>query len=196
MDMKMKRYILAVVAMLLLAGGSTWVVQNLRIKREYDEMRESLGTPYEVRLMDDAMTSFLAEVETNWEEDRSFVGGPIPEGLELVGMEPTVAGLAEAYGHSMPPYSFTDSRPNKQAVVTSVFQGTLLLMSVDRAIYVSAEGDKALVRVTRNKVSIFTDTPDGLQESCYYLRDRDIEQSAGNVPANAGRTAVAFGEEI
>ncbi len=173
----MKRLLPTIFIVLVTAGAIAWLMLNFRAKRKYDEMRSGLTPPYDVLQMDDNMKEFMTEVESYWTKAQDFVGGTTSEGLEAIGLKPTVSNLARAYEYSMPPYSFTNLNRNREAAVMGVFQSIILTMSFDRAVFLSSGHDLLLNRIGTNQVVIWTDTSDGLRERLYYTKNKGIEQS-------------------
>ena len=148
---------------------------NLRAKSKYDKVRKELTRHLcEVAPFDAATTAFLAEVQANWTNSHSIVGGPHSDALKLLGLTPSVTNLVHALTYRLPAYAFTAPNQNKKSIIMAAVQKILLPVTIDGSIHVSDDNHTAIIRCQTNFVYIFTDDTSGLRESIYHMKTKTL----------------------
>lgn len=172
----MKKLILTIVILIVVAGAVAWLAVNLRAKPKYDKMRHELSEiSYSVVEMDADTTALLADVRGNWFESHSETEGPHSKALETVGLRPSVSNLTHVFTYRLPEYSFLSLDQNKKSAAMGMIQATIFPVTIDQSIHVSDDGHLALIRCQKNLVYVFSDEETGLRETMYYVKKKNIE---------------------
>ena len=78
---------------------------------------------YAITPLDESMTAFLSEVQTNWFCKSDLTNGPNSEILKVAGMSVSVRKLAAFWNYQMPPYSWSSPSRNKDAAKFALIKG-------------------------------------------------------------------------
>jgi len=120
--------------------------------------------------MNESIKALSAEATANWEEVASQVDGEYSQGLEMIGLSPTVESLTKVCKYRMPDYSLVSPSQNKRAILFGIAQSTLLSISTEKTLYVSDDGHVAAMRCGKDCVFILSDENGRLREVLYRSR--------------------------
>ncbi len=166
-----------VIIFIVSSGIFVWFILCFNAKIKYDRARKGVQCePYKVVQMTPEMSSLLDEIKKDWVKQYSETDGPYADTLRVVGLEPTVDNLIDLLNYEMPDYSFFYLWRNKKALLMAQGKALLLPISIDDAIHVTENHSKAMIRITKTAVQIFSDTVGGLKESIYYAAGENSKQ--------------------
>jgi hypothetical protein len=103
--------------------------------------------------------------------------------MKTAGMTPTVTNVAELLDYRMPSYAWFSPGENAKALSIAVVQATIVPISTDQTIHISADRSLALILHSDSVASVFRETESGLQEELW--TKKSIE------PKNAGERDIA-----
>jgi hypothetical protein len=152
-----------------------WSIVNLRAKSSYDQMRNEVPSGYAVIPLDQVTKSFMAKVQSNWSCTANTVGGPNSDIVKLAGMNPSVRNLIRVWNYQMPEYCWWFPSRNRQPIVIGLLKAKFFPVSVDRKFHVSENQNLALLWCRTNMVYIYQDEANGMRESLYVKKRKQIE---------------------
>ena len=187
--MTAKRVGIVVGAVILVAALlALWFIPLFSLNAKYERtkkmLEEDLGQPFSVRPIDKDIQKTLGVIESTWQCQTEEAPGPHSDAMRLAGIAPNVEGLIQLYNGRMPEFSWLDSSQNRKSLEVAVAQAMIVPMSINKTIYVSADGRLAFVRVTKGTAYIFRENEDGLTETVCVRPTENIEQDA---PADADK---------
>ena len=165
--------VLALVAAFILAPSIVAKGKYNEAKRKYEQ---ELPGPFAVKEMDTTMQERLREIEAEWSCRSNEVGGPTGQAMKMAGMAPTVANTAKLFNYRMPPYRWFDPARNVKSTSIAAIQATIVPISTDQTIHISADRSLALILHSDTVASVFLETENGLQEAMWVKKG--IEQNA------------------
>ena len=178
----MKKLILAVIVLLVVAIASIWLIPCLKLRHTYYQtINELAPNPYSVIEMDDAAKTLLVDVFENWGKIDYKGEGSVSEGFSMVGTRPSVSNLIQLLNHR--PDTFFLSEEDASI---GCFQALLMpIPPIDGAIHLSADGQIALFRLHTDTVLICQNEDGEVRESLY-SRKYKSNQSTHSITGSAG----------
>jgi len=164
----MNKWIIGIVAVVVIAFGGTWCFFFLRLKTRYERVCDELGKDYEVKVIDGEFCSFLTDVEKTWSNKVDMIAGPHSEAVKLAGFTPSASNLMHLMSSPLPTWSMFSPHQNRKSVVLALVKCTLRPVAIDHAIHVSPDRHMAAIWCRTNVVYIFQDKPTGMREALYF----------------------------
>lgn len=151
--------------------GASLLVASIVAKATYDEAKEKyeneLPSRFAVQQINSATREKLREIAAGWSCRKTDVGGAYSQAMELAGMAPTAADVVQLFNYRMPAYAWFDPDANTKSKSLAIIQATIVPISIDQTIYLSADKSMILILHSESEASIIRETESGLQEELW-----------------------------